>query len=154
MKSKFGIVITNILALLVGITIGGYLFSDTQPRSFLAFNRCENCLNPKELLGLMASVGVQKTPGLIPSVILETDKTIVMQIPIKTEKYHFVIIPKKDIKDVGQLSKGDEPYLIDAYSVTAELIRQKHLKRYRMSTNGPGKQVVAYLHFHLTGSQS
>ena len=46
-----------VLCIVIGIIIGGYLFSDTQPRSLLAVHKCEQtCLKPQELLGLANSV--------------------------------------------------------------------------------------------------
>jgi len=106
-------------------------------------------MNPNELAGLLASVGVRKTPGLIPFVVLETDKTIVLKNPFGRERVHYLIIPKKDIKNIGEISKEDEPYLIDAHAVARALIEKEKLYRYRLYTNGPGVQHVAYLHFHL-----
>ena len=73
---KFKIVLLVLFSICVGILIGGYLFSQSQPRSFLALNRCQNCLTHEDLLGLVASVGIQKFPGLMPFVVFETDKTI------------------------------------------------------------------------------
>ena len=133
----------------LGVVSGGYLFSDSRPRSFLAFNRCEKCLGTTELIGLMASVGIQKTGGAIPFKVMETDKTIVIRHPLSKMRIHYVIIPKKDIRDVGDLSAEDTDYLIDMYAVATELIRKERLSRYRLYTNGPGYQAVGYLHFHL-----
>jgi histidine triad (HIT) family protein len=147
--TKARIILPSLICLLVGIIAGGYLFSKSEPRSFLALNRCENCANPNELAGLLASVGVRRLPGLIPFVVLETDKTIVMKHPFAKERVHYLIIPKKDIKNIGEISKEDGPYLIDAYAVARALIEKEKLYRYRLYTNGPGVQHVAYLHFHL-----
>ena len=64
------IILLTLISIGLGILIGGYLFSKSQPRSFLALNRCENCLSPEDLLGLVASVGIQRFPKLVPSVVL------------------------------------------------------------------------------------
>ena len=53
--TKFKIILLVLISLCIGILIGGYLFSQSQPRSFLAINRCQNCLTHKDLLGLLAS---------------------------------------------------------------------------------------------------
>ena len=72
------VILLALVALLIGVVFGGYVFSDTQPRSFLALNMCKGtCLRPNELLGLVASVAIQKFPGFVPSIVIETDKTIV-----------------------------------------------------------------------------
>lgn len=135
---------------IAGLIAGGYLFRDTQPRSFLRIDACDkNCLNPNELLGLIGSVGVQNLPGLIPFVVKETDKTIVIESPIHDAPIHYVIIPKKDIKDIGDISEVDKEYLIDAYAVIGNIIRENNLRQYKIYTNGPYYQTVNYLHFHL-----
>lgn len=140
-----------IALVLLGVLIGGYLFSDTRSRSILALHRCENCLHPNEVLGLIASVGIAKTPGLVPSVVLETDKTLAIAHPAPSARRHFVIIPKRDIKNVGEIGAEDEAYLVDSFAVMTELIREYDLSTYRLWSHGPGNQMVAYLHFHLAG---
>lgn len=137
-------------SLVVGVILGGYLFSDSRPRSFLALNDCGGtCFQGNELLGLAASVGIQKFSALAPSVVKETDKTIVLQHPSPQARIHYLVIPKKDIKDIAGVSDADADYLMDAIKVTGEIIREKNLSNYRLITNGPGYQGVTYLHFHL-----
>jgi histidine triad (HIT) family protein len=144
-------VLLLLLALSIGITIGGYLFSDTQPRSFLAVNKCEGtCYQPNELLGLLTSVGIQRFPTLFPSVVKETDKTIVIEHPAPEARIHYLVFPKKDIKNIGELSDADRESLIDSFRVVGELIKENNLVNYRVTTNGPGYQAVTYFHFHLT----
>jgi hypothetical protein len=145
-------VVVAALAFILGGLTGGYLFSDTRPRSFLAINRCESCLAPAELAGLLASVGIQKTPGLLPMVVLETDKTIVVRHPRPSARIHYVILPKQDIRDAADIPVEGRDFLVDAYGVAGELVRKEKLSRYRILTNGPGYQDVNYLHFHLIGS--
>lgn len=137
-------------ALVLGVILGGYLFSDSRPRSFLALNKCEGtCLQANELLGLMTSVGVQRFSALSPSVVKETDKTIVIEHPSPQARIHYLVIPKKDVKNIAELTDADNEYLIDAFKVAGEIIREKNLTAYRLMTNGPGYQGVTYLHFHL-----
>jgi histidine triad (HIT) family protein len=140
-------------SLVLGVILGGYLFSDTRPRSFLALTKCEGtCLNANEFLGLLTSVGVERFSGLLPSVVKETDKTIVIESPNPQARIHYLVIPKKDIKNIADLSDADSAYLLDAYKVAGDLIREKNLTNYRLTTNGPGYQTVTYLHFHLTAN--
>jgi hypothetical protein len=148
--SSLKIILASLFFLLVGMVTGGYLFNQSQPRSFLSLNRCQNCLSRKDLAGLIASVGIQKFPGLIPFIILETDKTIAIKNPLPEPRVDYIIIPKKDIKDIGQISVEDAPYLLDAYVVARDIIKKEKLSNYRIYTNGPGFQDVTYLHFHLT----
>ncbi|HEY8188754.1 MAG TPA: HIT domain-containing protein [Pyrinomonadaceae bacterium] len=142
-----------LVALVVGVILGGYLFADTQPRSFLALNKCAGtCLQANELLGLLASVGVQRFPALVPSVVKETDKTIVIESAGSQSHIHYLVIPKKDIRDIGELSDADSEYLIDAFKVVREIVKEKNLTDYHLATNGPGYQTLTYLHFHLTAN--
>ena len=144
-------VVLMLLALLIGIAIGGYLFSHTQTRSFLALNKCEGtCYQANELVGLLTSVGVQRFTALLPSVVKETDKTIAIEHPAPEARIHYLVIPKKDIKNIGELSEADRESLIDAFRVVADLIKENDLVNYRVTTNGPGFQGATYLHFHLT----
>jgi hypothetical protein len=145
---------TRVLALmtasaLAGVVIGGWLFARTQPRSILAIRPCTDCLSPSDLAGLLASAGIQRTPGLIPFVALETDKTIAVKLPLSGGHVHYVIFPKQDMKDIADISPDDEAYLMDALFVARRLIERDGLKRYRLYTNGPRLQSVGYLHFHL-----
>lgn len=140
--------------LLVGVAIGAYLFRDTQPRSFLAIDRCKNnCLSRKELLGLLGSVGVQRAGWTIPNVVFETELSVAIAHPLPTAPIHYVIIPKKDIRNIGELSPDDQRYVIDAYAVAQKLIEREKLEKYKFSTLGPGWQDVTYLHFHLTAEK-
>jgi hypothetical protein len=146
---KFKIIFLVLISICVGSLIGGYLFSQSQPRSFLAINRCQNCLTHEDLLGLLASVQIQKFSGLMPFKVFETDKTVVIKPPFSSHRIHYVIIPKKDIKNIGEISEADAQYLTDAFFVVRWIIEQEKLSRYRLCTNGPGSQDVTYLHFHL-----
>ena len=129
--------ITYILIFLVafgiGIALGAYLFSDTQPRSFLAFQNCEeSCFSKQELLGLLGSVGIQKLSDFIPTVVVETDKTVVIEHPIPQSELHYVVIPKKDMRDAEDVTKEDAPYITDAYAVLSSIIRENRLVNYKI----------------------
>lgn len=148
--NRIKLVMSLIASLLLGVILGAYLFSDTQRRPFLALRNCEgNCFQPNELVGLMASVGIQKVPGLIPGVVKETDKTIVVEQPGAHAGVHYLVIPKRDIRNVAVLSDSDRDSLVDLFSVMGEIVRDKNLTDYQIMTNGPGYQTVSYLHFHL-----
>jgi histidine triad (HIT) family protein len=147
--NKLRLLLTKIVILSLGIMIGAYLFSQSQPRSFLKLSECQHCMRTSEIIGLLASVGIQRFPGMIPSVIFETDKSIAICISGSRERFHYVIFPKKDIKSIGDITKDDIPYITDAYLVAKQLIEEKHLYKYRLTTNGPGYQEVNYLHLHL-----
>lgn len=144
----------TLLIFIIGAAVGGYAVTKVKPRSFLNVKDCQNsCLRTNEFLGLLGSIGMQYTPNLVPGIIIETDKTIAIKHPRPATSTHYVIIPKKDIKNIAELEPGDEEYLQDAAAVIGELVRRDRLVKYRVITNGPGYQSVAYLHFHLMGNE-
>lgn len=145
---------TNIFLFLIAVTIGGliggYVFRDVQPRAILAIDQCdEHCLRPNDLVGLLTSAGIQNVPGLLPKALIETDKTIAIKHPFPQAPIHYLIFPKRDIRNIGELSDYDEAYLLDAFSVISTLIRRDHLENYKLVSNGPENQISSYLHFHL-----
>ena len=147
---KRKIAISICLSVFLGILIGGYLFSDTKPRSILALNQCGDIyMNPNETIGLLTSMGIQKFPGFIPSVISETDKSIAIKHPFPQSPVHYVIFPKKDIKNISEVSREDEEYLTDCYALISKIIKDEGITKYKVCTNGPGYQLTTYLHFHL-----
>lgn len=139
-----------VVALFVGFVMGGYVFRDVQPRSFLALDKCnDHCLKANDLLGLLTAAVIQNVSGVIPSVVLETDKTIAIRHPMPQSPVHFVVFPKRDIKNLGEISSEDQEYLMDSLNVLSQLIRENNLKNYKIVTNGPENQITTYLHFHL-----
>lgn len=143
-------VLLFVLPLLLGIGIGAYLFIDVRARPFTPLPHCtQHCLSAKEIGGLLVSIGIQKTPALMPGVVLETDRVIALTSPEPLATVDYLILPKKDILDLGDLSPEDSVYIAESFEVIAELIRSQHLTNYRVITNGPGFQQVHYLHFHL-----
>jgi diadenosine tetraphosphate (Ap4A) HIT family hydrolase len=83
-------------------------------------------------------------------VVKETDKTVVIEYPGPHAGVHYLLIPKKDMKNIADASDADREYLLDTLKVAGEIIREKNLVDYAITTNGPGYQGVTYLHFHLT----
>jgi hypothetical protein len=142
-------IILLFLTFCAGILAGGYLFSRSQPRSILTIHDCRSCLNGKDLLGLLSSVGIQRFSALMPQKVCETDKTIAMKIPFTGRRTHYVIVPKKDIQNMGEISESNKEYFMDALLVARWIIEQDKLSKYQFYTNGPGSQQVSYLHFHL-----
>ena len=138
-----------VLSMCVGIVIGGYLFSQSQPRSILSIKECQNCFSRAELLGLIASVGIQKFNALTPFAVFETDKTVAIKHPFSTNRNHYIILSKKDIKNIEEISEANVQYFTDAFFVARKIIEEEKLSKYRFLTNGPGYQDVTYLHFHL-----
>jgi hypothetical protein len=144
---------TGFVIFFIGVVVGGYLFSHVQPRSILNLSRCQgNCYRPNDVAGLLTSVGIRVAPGMMPKLVTESDRCLAISHPFPEagERFHFVIFPKKDIKNIGEISVEDEPYLMDCLAMMQSLIVRYQLRDYRVMTNGPGLQQITYLHFHLT----
>jgi len=136
-----------VFVFVLGLVAGAWLFRDVQPRPLLSFKPSRHLSSYQELLGYFGSAAMQRFPGAVPGVVMESDKSIAIRYPIK--RPHWVIVPKRDIKDMGTLGKGDEPYLIDTFAMIGKIARDAKLKHYQVITNGPREQTVRYLHFHL-----
>jgi hypothetical protein len=111
-------------------------------------------MDRKNLMGLVGSAGIRSLAGhlkVLPVVVLETDKTFVLNMPTTRNRVHFVMVPKKDILDFTKLGEVDEPYLLDIFLTARSLVEKYGISDYYISTNGPDLQTVAYLHFHLYG---
>jgi len=143
--------IYSLVIFLLGLLVGGLLLSKSQPRSVFALTKCKNCLHPNEITGLLVSATIAHVPNLIPLVALETDKSIAIEHPAPKTAKHFVIFPKKDIKNLGDTQEADREFMLDMLAVTTQLVREKQMSNYRMWSNGPKTQLIGYLHFHLTG---
>ena len=139
--------IIALFTFIIGLLVGRIIFTDSKPRSLLNFHKGSNHLDSNEIAGLFASVVVQKLPEFIPKVIIETDKTVVFNHP--SPKIHYIFVPKKDIKNIGELSNEDKEYIVDLFSTIVAIINNLGITNYRLWTNGPEKQDVSYLHFHL-----
>ena len=133
-----------------GVACGGYLFSKSQPRDFLPFRGCQDrCYKPAEIAGLLASAGIQRTPFLIPGVVLESDTCLAIRNPRPEARIHYVLFPKHDTKTITTLTPEDTPYVLGCFALARELVARDHLQGYRLYTNGPEFQEISYLHFHL-----
>lgn len=146
------LVLGLLFGLVLGVIMGGYLFADTQPRSIIALHRCgDRCYKPNEIAGLLLSVGLQKLniTGLKP--VFESDKLLVVDHPEANTPFHEVIIPKKDIRDIADVSSEDAEYVMEVFGYISQRVKERKLVRYKVVTNGPGYQNLAYLHFHLIG---
>jgi hypothetical protein len=144
-----------LVLLSIGIAVGGYLFRNVQPRSFLALDSCgSQCYRPNDFVGLLASAGIQHASALMPLVVLESPGCITIKHPTSSAPSHFVAFPKRDIKDIASISQGDSPFVSECFEHIRQVVQQFNLSRYRVETNGPRRQHVTYLHFHIISSES
>jgi diadenosine tetraphosphate (Ap4A) HIT family hydrolase len=142
------------LIFFAGFGLGGYLFSDSKPRSFLSLSNCDSCYRPNDLAGLLASAGIQRAGVALPFVVKETERCLAIKHPFRKMRFHFVVFPKKDIKSIADISVDDQQHVLDCLAVIRALVSENGLQSYRVETNGPGLQHVTYLHFHLVSKES
>lgn len=66
---------------------------------------------------------------------------------------HILIVPKKHINGVQDLTLEDGEILSQVYQVANQLVSEYNLsdKQYRVVVNGGKAQHVPHLHFHLLG---
>ncbi len=134
---------------------GGYVFRDVQSRSFLELHECgDDCYRANELAGLIASAGIQRVPGLLPLVLKETSGCITIRHPFPQARRHFVVFPKRDIRDIGSVSVEDGPVMLECLAHVGWLVERYGLRNYWVETNGPGRQHVTYLHLHVLSNDA
>lgn len=68
---------------------------------------------------------------------------------------HILIIPKKHIGGIQDLTDADGSLLLEIYQVASKLAKENNLENdfYRVVVNGGKAQQVPHLHFHLLGGQ-
>jgi len=83
--------------------------------------------------------------------LLETDTLLAFQHPRPSYPIHILLVPKKPLKDLMDLSDQDQAFVADLFFGVQELIRRFALDKagYRLITNGGSFQDFPYLHFHL-----
>lgn len=135
---------------LAGLAVGGYLFSKSLPRSFLAVSDCENrCYRPSDLAGLLASAAIQQTPSVLPTVAKESNECLAIRHPRPEARIHYVLFPKRDVRNVLELTDEDRPYVWGCFALARSLVEASGVENYRLYTNGPRLQHLTYLHFHV-----
>jgi hypothetical protein len=138
------------LTFVAGLSIGAPAFMNTQPRAWLNVASCgHRCYKANDIAGLFASAGIVNAPGWVPQVVRESDKCLAVPYPRRGRHLHLVFFPKRDIRDIADLTVEDAPYVMDCFAIIQAIVNEQNLSDYRVYTNGPGEQDISYLHFHL-----
>ena len=143
-----------VLSFGIGVLFGAASIHRPIPHAPLELPPARNPWKLTDALGLIGSIGIRDLAGHldgVPSVVAETDRTFALSVPDPRYRVHYVIVPKKDIRDAGQLTAEDQPYLTDIFLMARHLAEKDSLAGYRLYTNAGGLQTVGYLHFHLVG---
>ena len=96
--------------------------------------------------------------GQVPSKIVYQDEDVVAFEDINPQApHHILLIPRRHIASIADLTEEDGPLLARLFMVAAKLAHQLGLdeRGYRIVTNtGPDAgQSVFHLHFHLLGGR-
>ena len=96
--------------------------------------------------------------GEIPSRKVYEDDLVVAIHDIEPQApVHVLVVPKKHIIGVNELTKEDEAIVGHAYSVMSKLVRELGIDEsgYRVVVNSgkDGQQSVPHLHFHILGGR-
>ena len=110
--------ILTTLFFLVGFGSGALIFRD-KPMTLTTLESClDNCLTTKDILGIVARLGLTIAPDWTPGLI----KSPISVLPYFTPnqggaKKHFVLFPKADVRDISLVEIDDAAYLIDCFSM-------------------------------------
>jgi Scavenger mRNA decapping enzyme C-term binding len=147
---RIRLAIIVVVTFLIGLSIGARAFMNTQPRAWLNISSCaDRCYRANDVAGLFTAAGIVNAPGFVPRVVRESDKCLAVPYPRGGRHLHLVFFPKRDIRDIADVTAEDEPYLMDCFAIMRAIINEQNLSDYRVYTNGPGEQDISYLHFHL-----
>lgn len=136
--------------LILGVLLGAYFFSHSIPRSLLAVSTCGGtCYKPNDVAGLLASAGIQRLPAVLPGIVRESNECLAIRHPRPEGRVHFVLFPKRDARNILELTPEDQPFVMGCFALARELARETNALNWRLATNGPALQHVTYLHFHL-----
>ena len=87
--------------------------------------------------------------------IYEDDSYIVLNDLYPKAPTHMLIIPKRHIRSVNDITESDSKYIGDMFLLAKKIAKQKDLSGYQLKFNveKAGGQEIFHIHLHLT-SQS
>jgi len=106
----------------------------------------------------MTCIFCQIVAGKVPSEILYHDEQVIAFRDINPQSpIHLIIIPKRHIPSLAQLSEAELPLIGHMVNVANQLAKKEGIteKGYRLAINcgEQGGQVVPHLHLHLLGGR-
>jgi len=141
-----------LLLLGIGFVGGAASFVQTQARPLPVVRQCvsiEVCLTDPEVLGLLTSVGLHLAPGLTPAIVARSPECVGIRSPKPEARVDLVFFPTRDLRDLLDMTPGDEKYLLGCIALMRQVVDAHRIGSWRILSNGPGRQEIAYLHFHL-----
>jgi histidine triad (HIT) family protein len=81
----------------------------------------------------------------------ESDTLVAFYHPHPSYPLHILLVPKRAITSLMDLSSSDANFLVDLYNTVQSLVDELGLERtgYRLVVNGGDYQQIRHLHFHL-----
>ena len=106
----------------------------------------------------MDCIFCQIASGKIPSDVVHQDETVIAFRDIKPQApVHILVIPKRHIPSLAQLTEDELPVITHMVEVANQLAKREGIadRGYRLAINcGPeGGQLVPHLHLHLLGGR-
>jgi len=135
-----------------GFGCGAASFIRTQSRPLPAISQCastEICLTDPEVLGLITSVGLHLVPGFMPDIVARSPECVAIRNPKPEARVDLVFFPTRDLRNLLDLAPGDEKYVVGCFALMQKVADERGIRNWRIVSNGPGIQEIAYLHFHL-----
>ena len=88
--------------------------------------------------------------------VFENERIIAFKDIAPHAPVHILIVPKKPLTNISQITKEDGPLLAEVFEVANKLAREFKIEDgYRLVTNNGPKagQTIYHLHFHLLGGK-
>ena len=81
----------------------------------------------------------------------ETDTLLAFHHPSPAYPLHILLVPKKALRGLGDLTAEDAGFLADVVRIVQSLVSEYKLEQsgYRLIANGGAYQDIPQLHFHL-----
>lgn len=145
-----------LLVFVLGFACGAAVFVRIQARPLPPLSDCDRgeCLSDPQLLGLLTSVGLRVAPGLMPDVVGRSRHCVGISSPQPEAKIDLVFFPTRDMRNLLDVTPADAPQLMDCFALMRRVAEERGLDNWKIMTNGPGQQRIAYLHFHLMQSSA
>jgi histidine triad (HIT) family protein len=90
-------------------------------------------------------------------IVYETDKVIAFKDINPVAPVHILVVPKKEIPTLNDITDEDTVYLAEMYKAIREIAKEFNIAEdgYRVITNcnKNGGQEVYHLHFHILGGE-
>jgi histidine triad (HIT) family protein len=85
----------------------------------------------------------------------ETETLMAFYHPQPTHPVHILLVPKRPLSTLTDLSPADTDFMADLFSTAQSLIAEFNLEAdgYRLITNGGPYQDIPHLHFHLVSGE-